>query len=365
MKRRLIVSLSSLLLACVAQAQIPPAPAVTISSVSPSGGPTTGGIDVTIQGTGLQPHIECFAPCPTTVTFGDTTVEPYRVSDTELTVKSPAHAAGAVDVKVTVPGNGTATATQAFVFSAASPAMWEPVLIPVYIDSATPGANGSLWRTNLWIHNGGTENLQIAPWPCSLPPGVCAATFPSATTLTPGQSLHNLPSIYAPFPEPGRIVYLNRTAADDAAMNLRVVDDSGIVVDAGTEVPLVRERNLLTKPATFLNVPLLNTRLLLRIYDLSTSNTVFHVTVFGQSTDIPADPFAQATLTAVAYDSGDFHVTPAYAEYAIVVNLGPILLAKDAALRVQVTPMTPGSRYWAFVSATNNTTNHVTLITPQ
>jgi len=364
LNRLLIVSLA-LSLAAAAQAQTPPAPAVSISTVAPSSGPTTGGIDVTIQGTGLEPHIECFAPCPTTVTFGNATVEPYRVSDTELTVKAPAHAAGTVDVTVAVPGSGTATAPKAFVFSDASPAMWEPVLVPVYIDSAAPGANGSLWRTSLWIQNGGTQNLQIAPWPCSLPPGVCSATFPSATTLTPGQSVHNLPSIYATFPEPGRIVYLNRTAAADAMMNLRVVDDSGIVVDAGTEVPLVRERSLLTKPTTLLNVPLLNTRLLLRIYDLSTSNTVFHVTVFGQGTNIPADPFAEATLTTVALDSGDFHVTPAYAEYPIVVNLGPILLAKDAALRVQITPMTPGSRYWALASATNNTTNHVTLVTPQ
>jgi hypothetical protein len=148
-------------------------------------------------------------------------------------------------------------------------------------------------------------------------------------------------------------------------MNLRVVDDSGIAVDAGTEVPLVRERNLLTNPTTLVNVPLLNTRLLLRVYDISSSNTSFRVTVFIQSEDVPSNPLAQATLTALAFDSGDFHVTPAYAEYPIAVNLGPVLLAKDAAVRVKIEPMTPGSRYWAFVSATNNTTNHVTLITPQ
>jgi len=71
------------------------------------------------------------------------------------------------------------------------------------------------------------------------------------------------------------------------------------------------------------------------------------------------------TLTAVAFDDGPFHVTPSYAEDPIEINFGPVLLAKDAAVRVEVTPMTPGSRYWAFVSATNNTTNHVTLVTPQ
>jgi hypothetical protein len=364
LKRLFIVSLVLSFATLGVQAQSQPAPA--ISNISPSNGPTTGGIDVTISGSNLQPHIECFAPCPTTVTFGDAKVEPYRVSDTELTVKAPAHAAGTVDVKVDVPGGGSATAPQAFTFSSASPALWEPVLIPVYIDSATPGANGSLWRTSLWIHNGGTQNVQVAPWPCGLPPGVCAATFPSATTLTPGQSVHNLPSsIYGSFPEPGRIIYLNRTTANDANMNLRVVDDSGIVVDAGTEVPLVRERNLLTNPTTLVNVPLLNNRLLLRVYDISSANTRFHVTVFIQSETAPTDPFAETTLTAVAFDSGDFHVTPAYAEYVIAPNFGPVLLTKDAAVRVAITPLSPGSRYWAFVSATNNTTNHVTLVTPQ
>jgi hypothetical protein len=238
---------------------------------------------------------------------------------------------------------------------------WEAVLIPVYIDSTTPGANGSLWRTSLWVQNGGTQNLQVAPWTCGLPPGACITTFPTATTLTPGQSLHNLPSsIYGSFPEPGRIIYLSRTSSDDALMNLRVVDDSGIAVDAGTEVPVVRERSLLVSPTTLLNVPLLNNRLLLRVYDISSANVRFQVRVFTQGEPAPSTPLAETTLTAVA-----FHVTPAYAEYPISIDFGPVLLAKDAAVRVEVTPLTPGSRYWAFVSATNNSTNHVTLVTPQ
>jgi hypothetical protein len=65
---------------------------------------------------------------------------------------------------------------------------WEPVLVPVYIDTTVPGTNGSLWRTIFWIQNGGTQNLHVAPWTCNLPPGVCITTFPTATTLTPGQS---------------------------------------------------------------------------------------------------------------------------------------------------------------------------------
>lgn len=243
---------------------------------------------------------------------------------------------------------------------------WEPLLIPVYIDSSTPGQHGAVWRTDLWIENTGTQTLAIAPWFCALPPGVCAAPFPTSTSLAPGQSLHNLASsIFGAFPEPGRIVYLNRAASNDAAINLRVVDDSGIVVDSGTEVPVVRERNLLTAPATLTNIPLLNNRLLLRVYDISGAPSQFRVRVFSQSETPQTQPLTEVTLTAVAFDDGPFHVTPSYAEDPIEINFGPVLLAKDAAVRVEVTPMTPGSRYWAFVSATNNTTNHVTLVTPQ
>jgi hypothetical protein len=349
--------------AAQAQSQSPPA----IANISPSTSPTAGGVDVTITGTNLQPHIECILPCPTTVTFGDATVQAYRVTDTEITVKTPAHATATVDVTVTVPGGGSTTAANAFTFSDSAPELWEPILIPVYIGSTTPGEHGSIWRTILWIQNTGSQTLDVAPWPCTLPPGACAAPFPESKPLAPGQSLLNLdPSIYGSFPEPGRIIYLNRAASNDAAINLRVLDDSGIAVDSGTEVPVVRERNLLTAPTRLINVPVLNNRLLLRIYDLSSNPAQFHVRVVSLSETPQTVPLVETTLTAVAFDDGPFHVTPDYAEFPIEINVnGPILLPKDAAVSVEITPLTPGSRYWAFVSATNNTTNHVTLVTPQ
>ena len=244
---------------------------------------------------------------------------------------------------------------------------WEPVLIPVYIDGTTPGQHGSVWRTDLWIQNTGTQTLAIAPWVCTAPPGACAAPFPTSIPLTAGQSIHNLvSSIYGTFPEPGRIIYLNSSAANDAAINLRVVDDSGIAVDSGTEVPVVRERNLLTNPTKLINVPLTNNRLLLRIYEISGAPAQFRVRVFSQAETPQTVTLAETTLTAVSFDDGVFRVTPSYAQYPIEIDVsGPLLLPHDPAVSVEVTPLTPGSRYWAFVSATNNTTNHVTLVAPQ
>ena len=74
----------------------------TIASVSPNTGPTTGGQSVTITGTGFT---------GTTAVYFSGTIQPaYRatnvvvVSDTQITVTSPAHPAGRFNIYVFTPG---------------------------------------------------------------------------------------------------------------------------------------------------------------------------------------------------------------------------------------------------------------------
>lgn len=75
-------------------------PAVT--AVSPASGPTTGGTQVTINGSGFTGA--------TAVNFGSTAGTGMTVnSATEITVTSPAETAGMVDVTVTTPGGTSAT----------------------------------------------------------------------------------------------------------------------------------------------------------------------------------------------------------------------------------------------------------------
>ena len=86
-------------------------PAPTVTSVSPSAGPTTGGTNVTVTGTNLADALS--------VSFGGVqTVSFIALSDTELAVVTPASAAGTVDVAVTGPA-GTGTAPDAFTYVAA------------------------------------------------------------------------------------------------------------------------------------------------------------------------------------------------------------------------------------------------------
>jgi len=79
-----------------------------VSALSPSTGPVSGGTTVTITGTGFTGA--------TAVTFDTTSVTPVVNSDTSITVTSPAHASGAVNVTVTTPA-GTSPVTSAGTFT--------------------------------------------------------------------------------------------------------------------------------------------------------------------------------------------------------------------------------------------------------
>ena len=85
----------------------------TITALRPAAGGTGGGTVVTLTGTGLARA--------TSVRFGTTTTTKLvRVSATTLRVTAPAHAAGAVDVRVTTPG-GTSPVTSRARYAYAPP----------------------------------------------------------------------------------------------------------------------------------------------------------------------------------------------------------------------------------------------------
>ena len=99
-------------------------PAPTVSSVSPTSGPTAGGTSITITGTGFLANA--------TVSVGGTAASSVAVvNSTTITALTPAHAAGAVDVVVTNTDTQTGTKTGGFTYTAPQAAV--PSFNNVYI----------------------------------------------------------------------------------------------------------------------------------------------------------------------------------------------------------------------------------------
>jgi len=90
------------------------APAPAVVGVSPSVGPTTGGTSVTVTGSG-------FVNGAIVTVGGSAATNVTVVSATSITMKTPAHATGAVAVVVTNPDAQTGSLGNAFTFSAAPP----------------------------------------------------------------------------------------------------------------------------------------------------------------------------------------------------------------------------------------------------
>jgi plastocyanin len=89
-----------------------PAPPLAVSDVSPTTGPIAGGTQITLTGVSFQNGA--------TVTVGGTSATNVNVvSSTTITATTPPHAAGPVDVVVTV-GSTSATKSAAFTYVGAS-----------------------------------------------------------------------------------------------------------------------------------------------------------------------------------------------------------------------------------------------------
>jgi hypothetical protein len=110
---------------------VAPGPVATVTGVSPSSGPDTGGTNVVISGTGLTGA--------TTVDFGTISV-PFTLDDGNLTATSPPAARGVVDVTVTTP-NGASVANSHDEFTFTQPQI--PPTVTNIKPHSGPGAGGT------------------------------------------------------------------------------------------------------------------------------------------------------------------------------------------------------------------------------
>jgi hypothetical protein len=359
--KHILTLIALLLLTFTAAAQSKP----VINTITPDSGPAAGGTEIVITGDNFSTKVNCILPCPPIVSFGDIEVEAIDESDERLVVVTPPHPPATVDVSVSVAGEDPVTKPDAFTFIGGPESQYELVLFPVNLDGPVNGAFGTRWMTDLWIRNNGGEAVNLAPWPC--PPGeACPAVVPLTHSLQAGFSLHNLPPFFqAPDGNPSRLLYVAKPGASEVSFGLRFADLTSMELNSGTDLPVIRESELLRRESQLFNVPLTDPkfRVLLRVYDTAHTTSRFRMTLSAQAEGAQAQVHAEE-ITASTTQTGDFRTKAAYAQFD-VTDLLRLEKTWPAAVRITVEPLTAGSRYWTFASITNNETQLVTLATPQ
>jgi hypothetical protein len=244
----------------------------------------------------------------------------------------------------------------------------ERILIPIVVSFVPiPGAHGSLWTSELVARNLGSAAVQVSEiWPLCPPIGASCGTV---GWIAPNETALLRPEGGTP-DRPAAII--QALSADSLAFHLRVQDLSRQAETWGTEVPVVRERDLRTQTFALVNVPVTDGfRNTLRIYDIDgRSEADVRVRVFRVTLQHAAGPGESSTPDQLLGDR-ILRLTPPVSAwrdpgYLEIGDLNEIASLGDAErVTIEIEPVSPGLRIWAIVSVTNNATQHVTTVTPQ
>jgi hypothetical protein len=116
-----------------------------ISGIAPALGPSTGGTDVVVTGTGFQTGA--------VVRFGATAATVLQLTPTAITVRTPSGSAGAVAVSVTNADGRGATLASAFTYQVAEPG--------TFVRYFAEGASGTFFRTRFALANPHDEAVPV------------------------------------------------------------------------------------------------------------------------------------------------------------------------------------------------------------
>jgi len=227
------------------------------------------------------------------------------------------------------------------------------LMIPIHAHGVL-GNYGSIWESKLAITNNSPVPVRVlGHGECSLNPCVPPSPVEGDSTI--------FPEFYTQY------LTVECARVDDVSVQLRIQDRSRQSETWGTAIPVVREGDLFDGTSmNIVDVP--NTpefRSMLRVYGFD-ANQESRVTIrilelddsitgTGGGDDILVE--FQRVVTA----SPSQHLYPAVVE----IPLWTIPeLASGRRLRLEITG-DHGHRLWSFVSATNNATQHVTVLTPQ
>lgn len=241
---------------------------------------------------------------------------------------------------------------------------WRMMLVPI-VASNIPGANGSLWVTDLTMVVRADTSVEIRPERCEF------SGLPECTDFAPPARMAFDPRItghvHAFEGITGQYVYVRAGEFHNVSMNSRIHDRSREQQTAGAEIPVPRDTQFTSGINTLMNVPVApEYRHTLRIYDAEGRRDArVIIRIYGEDGRLRAT-FERALTTPVddygRITNARLPVHPAFLQLQLdqLLDLGGL-----DSLRVDVEPVGDGVKIWSFLSITNNNTHHVTTVTPQ
>jgi hypothetical protein len=366
--------LVAVLVVCASSAIAAP----SLTRITPNEAFSFGPTLVTLEGNELSPQfVRCddFSPCPVRVWFGQVEGKVMSASSGRITAEAPAQSDGVtVDVRVLLADGTELLLPQALSYRYMANAGRENFvryLVPI-TSRNQPGAHGSLWSSELVLHNRSAVGLWLETVRCS-PSTACP---PPAIYVEPGQT-RVVTELDSGVSE-GRFLSVPRPLSTHVDFQLRARDLSRENEGWGAEVPVVPQDAFRAPDGSgadfeirLLNIPVdPRYRVTLRVYSEQTDPTFgfnvelrTHAQSDGRLLEMRlihlppmAAMLAQTGVPAYAQLDPFTEVVRASGEERVVLKLVPQSL-------IFVTPPTYPP-IWAFASITNNVTQEVTVVTP-
>jgi len=239
------------------------------------------------------------------------------------------------------------------------PGSYERFLLPITAIRA-PGAFGTSWTTEVWLPPGANVFPSFAPSACD-PPCPDGGGPPTGASYQIGFfRTHGNET-------PGSLLYVLQQNAEHVDVSLRLTETSGASHLLPLQLPVVRERQFTNDTVHVVGIPLgARTRATARIYGID-PDQLGNVEVRACREDTPGQslildetvPLAVAQLTYVA---GPYRaeMRPPVTQ----ISLDGLRATGATLVRLEITPLIPALRIWAFVSITDNDTQAITLRTP-
>ncbi|HEX8169336.1 MAG TPA: hypothetical protein VF824_02215 [Thermoanaerobaculia bacterium] len=241
---------------------------------------------------------------------------------------------------------------------------YEKVLVPISLNQ-TLGAFGSVWHALLTISNVSETPVSVGQrgscitGPCTPPP------IPPHATVHEG---------VVPVSEvPASFLFVDKGRLDDVNITIRTFDRSRLNRTWGATIPVVTRRDCFTGRFGINDIPAGNDfRSSLRIYDFDAVTPgavrvrIYRLAGFGPGTPVTATPDELLATLEPGFtppvSGGGTAGHPGYASIALsaLPELGGV-----ERIRVEIEPLDTTGDYWAFVSATHNETQQVTIIAPR